>query len=114
MITNTKVITIPCTECSWVFESYVPTYLVRFAIAIGVSTHANIPMDFNRSSFTKEPSHFSIFSSIPHPVLAVSASTSYILTLYISSKCFLDWLDSVVGSLTYKPVDEQMYIASYK
>jgi len=49
MITNTKVITIPCTEisCLWVFESYVLMYVVRFATAIGVSTDAKIAMDFN-------------------------------------------------------------------
>ena len=49
MITDTKVITIPCTKISfsWVFESYAPTYLVQLAIAIGVSMDAKIAMDFN-------------------------------------------------------------------
>ena len=49
MITNAKLITIEIC-CLWVFESYVPTYLVQFAIAIGVSTDAKMVTVLIRSA----------------------------------------------------------------
>ena len=109
MITNTKVIITPCTECSWDSESYVLTYLVRFAIAIGV---AKIAMGFNRSSFAfsddcKRAVAF-LYLSLPHTVPTVSA---YILTPYVfvfpTGLILLSAL-----SYTFAAVDEQMY--SYK